>query len=108
MKKFILPLIILTFFVACAYNAEVANDAYDTLEEATLAYDISMKATADVYKQGYIDEERKAEIIKAMDIYQAAHNSSVAILKAYGKYSDEEIEKLKIKPPAIYFEEKND
>ena len=102
--KILLALPLILLLATCAYNAQVAQDAYDTLENAKAAYNASLTISAEFYKEGYISEGDKEEIIKVMKAYCNGHNASVIILGEYGKFSELEIDALRLKLPETYFE----
>ena len=103
--KFLLISVIMLFLASCAYNVEVAEDAYKALEKSATIYDQSMTVSASLYEQGIVSEFDKERIIESMEIFCIAHNASVDVLAAYGKYTDKEIGRLRIKLPGCYFEE---
>jgi len=106
--RILLALSVILLLAACAYNAQVAQDAYDTLEEAKVAYDMSLKISAELCKLGFISDGDKEEIIKVMKVYHDAHNASVILLGEYGKFSIPQLDAIKVKQPETYFEEKDD
>ncbi len=103
--RFLLILPIVFFLAACAYNAQIAEDAYNALKESSIAYDTSLKISAELYNNGFISEGDKNEIIKVMKVYYDAHNVSVIILGEYGKYTIPQLDDIKVKSPECYFEE---
>ena len=90
MKKFKLSLIIMLALIlsACAYNASLVKTSYDTLQVSSVAYDTSMKIVSDLYKQGKLSEEKKAEIKEIATVYSEAHNAATEALADYQETKD--------------------
>ena len=84
MKKrlFLIPILLLAL-VSCAYNSSLVQSSYKVLAVSQTTYDTSMKAAADLYKQGKFGEDVKSKILKTAETYHKVHNSAVNALAKY-------------------------
>ena len=82
-SNFIAMLILFVFISACAYNVGLVNTTYKLLKVSNISYDTAMKTAADLYVQGRITNDQKAEIIKIGKIFAGAHNAAVDALASY-------------------------
>lgn len=62
---------------------KVVRGTYKALSIGGNAYDAAMKGIGDLYKQGHIGEEEKAEAIKIAHVYSDAYHAAVEALKTY-------------------------
>ena len=81
-KLSLLVLVLFFFSFACAHFVE---NSYKTLATAGITYDEAMKAVADAYKQGLINDAQKAEIIKIAQKFHRAYHAAVDALEEYKK-----------------------
>lgn len=81
------------FSASCAKNVSTTNVVYKILASSQATYDAGMKSAADLYEQGEISDEQKANIVKVATSYAQIHNAAVDALDRYvksGEAADEE------------------
>ena len=78
----VLVLLLFLFSFACAHFVE---NSYKTLATAGVTYDQTMRAVADAYKQGLINESQKAEIMEIAQKFHRAYHAAVDALEEYKK-----------------------
>jgi len=61
------------------------ENSYKTLATAGVTYDQTMRAVADAYKQGLINESQKAEIMEIAQKFHRAYHAAVDALEEYKK-----------------------
>lgn len=92
--KIITGLLVIMLFAG--YGCTAANlekNTYATLSVSQVTYDTALSTIGDLYKQGKIPEQTKAEIIEKAKKYKQAHNTAVAAFLAYkesGLVADQE------------------
>ena len=100
-RNLVAPLVILLAFsfVACA---SFTKNAYRTLGVASVSYDVAMKSAAELYEEGAITDEQKADIIKVGNAYYDAYESAIDALIAYSRTDGAE-EKEKLETALVEF-----
>jgi GTP cyclohydrolase III len=76
-------LILLCFALVAGCKGTFKANAYKTLSTTATVYDTSMKAAADLHRQGLVSDQEKAEIIEFGNKYRQAHQAAVTALSAY-------------------------
>ena len=87
-------IIILFSFISCVVSTSFVKTSYDVLAVSQTSYDTSMKAAADLYKQGIFGEEVKTKILNVAKVFQNSHNAAVETLAKYketGSLKDKEL-----------------
>ena len=79
---------------------KVVRGTYRALSIGGNSYDAAMSGVGDLYKQGHIGEEEKAEAIKIADVYSDAYHAAVEALKTYAG-TDVEVGDLQTKLYAV-------
>ena len=78
-------LVFLAILFLAASCASFSKNAYRALGTSSVAYDVAMKTTADLYHQKVVGEDVKTKAIELGNIFWAAYNSAVDALVAYEK-----------------------
>ena len=81
-RKALAILVVLLLVASCA---SFSKNAYRALGTSSVAYDVAMKTTADLYHQKVVGEDVKTKAIELGNIFWAAYNSAVDALAAYEK-----------------------
>ena len=87
LKRFAVITICVALVAVLAACATFTKDAYQSLNVSYQAYDGTMKALADLYKDKQLTEDQKASAIKLGTFYMSAHNHAVQALANYEKDS---------------------
>ena len=82
-KELLVFLAILFLVASC--GASFSKNAYRALGTSSVAYDVAMKTTADLYHQKVVGEDVKTKAIELGNIFWAAYNSAIDALAAYEK-----------------------
>lgn len=80
-------LVVLAFALIQGCNGDFTTSAYKTLSTTATVYDTSMKAAADLHRQGLVSDQEKAEVIEFGNKYRQAHQAAVTTLAAYERTS---------------------
>jgi len=92
LRLYMISLVVFGLIVAgCATdNAKsFKSGSYKALSIAGSAYDTGMASMGNLYRNGLIDEETKAEVIKIGNIYYDSYHSAVEALKAFAAAGDD-------------------
>jgi len=89
MKRKLSGIVVLAFLLAsCAYNASLVKVSYDSLTVSKQAYETAIKMTADLVRQGHINEIAVAKVKEIGAVYAKAHNAAVEALAKYRETKD--------------------
>ena len=75
-------LVVLMLVVSCA---SFSKNAYRALGTSSVAYDVSIRTVADLYRQKLVGEDVKAKTIELGNIFWVAYNSALDAMVAYKK-----------------------
>ena len=92
MKKKVLTIlaVLLCLSLAVAACDTFEKNAYRSMYTIGTTYDALMESAADLYGQGLITDEQKAEIIKLANIFYVSYQSAVDAFDVYLKLKDKE------------------
>ena len=76
------PILLACFLLSCA---NLISNSYKSLAISKTTYDTVMLVTADLQKQGLIDQTKRDIINLAARRFKAAHNVAVDALEVYAK-----------------------
>lgn len=75
--------VVVLFALAACFGQSFVKDNYKALAVSKSTYDMALSAIADLYFQGVVDEEVKAQTIELARIWKDAHNDAVEALAQY-------------------------
>ena len=95
-------LVMIAATLGCASNTkkDVVSGTYKALSIGGNAYDAAMSGIGDLYRQGHVGEDVKAEAIKIGNVYHDAYHAAVEALKTYAE-TDVEVGDLQQKVYAV-------
>lgn len=84
---------LLLFLTACT-PAPPATRAYQVLTTTAATVDLAMKTAGDLYRDGFISDEKKAEILEAHATYQKAARLAIAAARGAQDLQEKDIDGL--------------
>ena len=78
-------LVFLAIMFLAASCASFSKNAYRALGTSSVAYDVSIRTVADLYRQKLVGEDVKAKTIELGNIFWVAYNSALDAMVAYKK-----------------------
>ncbi len=83
MKRKLLPILIVLVMLACVSCANFNTNTKNTIGSAGITYNQSMKAAADLKKQGLISDVQWGQIDKYGRDFYVAYNAALDAFEAY-------------------------
>lgn len=97
MKRKVLPILIVVVLLACFSCATWEKNTYSAIGVAGVTYNQSMKAAADLKKQGKITDTQWAEIDRYGRAFYVSYNGAIDAFSAYLKLKTAESKDLVVK-----------